>query len=237
VQELFKGELKLAKQVEVNTLATAVFLNRGDHFELMPLPREAQWTPAFGICVADMDGDGAEDIFLAQNFFPVNPEMSRLDAGRGLWLRGDGKGGFTPVPGQESGVTVYGEQRGSAVADYDADGRTDLVVTQNGAPTRLYHNVGAKQGLRVRLKNTGLNDRAIGATLRLKFGTREGPAREIHAGSGYWSSDSVVQVMATPEPPTQVRVRWPAGRETTSDVPQGAKEITVDSTGAVKQVR
>ncbi|NJN36689.1 MAG: DUF4118 domain-containing protein [Nitrospiraceae bacterium] len=44
-------------------------------------------------------------------------DMSRLDAGRGLWLRGDGRGGFAAVPGQESGLNVYGEQRGAAAAD------------------------------------------------------------------------------------------------------------------------
>ena len=33
---------------------------------------------------------------------------------------------------------VYGEQRGAAAADYDRDARVDLVVTQNGAATRLY---------------------------------------------------------------------------------------------------
>ena len=28
------------------------------------------------------------------------------------------------------------------------------------------------------------------------FGQRQGPVREIHAGSGYWSQDSSVQVLA-----------------------------------------
>ena len=50
--------------------------------------------------------------------------------------------------------------------------------------------------------------------LRLKYDERFGPAREIHAGSGYWSQDSAVQVMAIPEQPTQIQVRWPGGKVT-----------------------
>ena len=94
-----------------------IFFNRGDHFEAAPLPREAQFAPVFAVCVGDMDGDGHEDIFLAQNFFAFRVEDDRLDSSRGLLLRGDGKGGFTAVPGQVSGITVYGEQRGAAACD------------------------------------------------------------------------------------------------------------------------
>ena len=56
------------------------------------------------------------------------------------------------MPGQESGVIVYGEGRGAAACDYDGDGRVDLAVSQNGAQTKLYHNVAGRPGLRVRLK-------------------------------------------------------------------------------------
>src|SRR5204862_5901275 len=122
-----------------------------------------------------------------QNFFGTNPETARNDAGRGLWLKGDGKGGLAPLPGQESGIKVYGEQRGCALCDYDGDGRVDLVVTQNGAETKLYHNGKAKPGLRVRLIGPGGNPLGIGASIRLQFGPRPGPIREVHAGSGYWS--------------------------------------------------
>src|SRR5207302_2726615 len=131
------------------------------------------------------------------------------DAGRGLWLKGDGHGGLRAVPGTESGVLVYGEQRGAAVADFDGDGRVDLVVTQNAAETRLFKNVRGKPGLRVRLKGPPGNPWGIGAQLRLKFGDRLGPVREIHGGSGYWSVDSPLAVLGYAEPPTQLWVRWP----------------------------
>src|SRR5437016_9902649 len=164
-----------------------MFLNRGDHFEARALPAEAQWAPAFAVCVGDLDGDGKEDVFLSQNFFAMNLETSRCDAGRGLWLRGDGKGNLSAMSGQETGVKVYGEQRGAALCDYDGDGRVDLVVTQNGAETKLYRNTGGKPGLRVRLKGPVGNPTGVGAVARLRFADRYGPAREVHAGSGYWS--------------------------------------------------
>ena len=233
--DIYGDKLQRVAVLEADTLATMIFLNRGDHFEARPLPVEAQLAPAFAVCVGDMDGDGNEDLFLSQNFFAVNPESSRCDAGRGLWLKGDGSGGLTPVPGQESGIKVYGEQRGAALCDYDGDGRVDLVVTQNGAETKLYHNVGAKPGLRVRLQGPAGNPHGIGAQLRLVCGQWQGPVREIHAGGGYWSQDSAVQVMSAPEPPTHLQIRWPGGKASTNSIPKGAREIEVsaDAPGTV----
>src|SRR5262249_25443892 len=160
-------------------------------------------------CVGDMDGDGNEDIFLSQNFFATQPETPCNDAGRGLWLRGDGQGNFRAVNGQDSGVKVYGEQRGCALADFDEHGAVDVGVTETGPATKLYRNVGARFGLRVRLIGPETNPNAVGAALQLVFGGKTGAIRELHAGSGYWSQDSAVQVMSTPEVPTQIRVRWP----------------------------
>ncbi len=144
VRQVLGEHAAAAKHLAVSTLETTVFLNRGSRFEARALPAEAQWAPVHSIAFADADGDGIPDLFLAQNQFAVRPEDSRIDAGRGLWLRGDGKGAFVAVPGQESGVVVYGEQRGAAAGDLDGDGRPDLVVTQNGSTTRLFRNIGVR---------------------------------------------------------------------------------------------
>jgi hypothetical protein len=224
--EAVLGEAKArARVVQATTLATTVFLNRGDHFEAVALPAEAQFAPASGVAVADFDGDGAEDVFLSQNFFANEPSTPRLDAGRGLLLLGDGKGGLRPVPGQQSGIKVYGEQRAAATADFDEDGRVDLVVGQNGAQTRLFRNVGAKPGLRVRLVGPEANPRGIGSVVRLKFGNRYGPAREIHGGSGYLSQDSAILVLAMPQTPSALWVRWPGGKITETELPKGLREV------------
>jgi hypothetical protein len=212
-----------ARVVRATGLASVVLLNRGDRFDVVPLPAEAQFAPVLGVNIADADGDGHEDIFLAQNFFDLPSGEPRLDAGRGLWLRGDGAGQFAPIPGQESGVAVYGEQRGSALADFDEDGRVDLVVTQRGAATRLFRNERARPGLRVRLAGPAGNPQGVGAAVRLLFGDRPGPMREVQAGLG--SQDSAVLVLAAPEQPTALWVRWPGGRITTTPIPAGAKSV------------
>jgi hypothetical protein len=237
IEEVMGERRDTMRHGEAGWLESTALLNRGDHFEARVLPLEAQIAPCFAVCVADYDGDGKEDIFLSQNFFAVNSDTSRYDAGRGLWLQGDGQGGLRAIPGQESGIKVYGEQRGAAVCDFDGDGRTDLVVSQNGGETRLFHNLRGKPGLRVRLRGPVGNPLGIGAVVRLKFGDRLGPAREIHGGSGYWSQDSVVQVMSGPSVPTQIWVRWPAGVVVTANLPPSAKEVVVDFNGAVRQTR
>ncbi|MEO8428034.1 MAG: VCBS repeat-containing protein, partial [Verrucomicrobiota bacterium] len=237
VQEILGERLRLANELRAATLDSMVFLNRGERFEARPLPVEAQFAPSFGVVAGDYDGDGNEDLFLSQNFFGAETETSRYDGGRSLWIRGDGGGGFSAVSGQESGIAVYGEGRGCALCDFDGDGRVDLAVAQNSAATKLYRNQAGRVGLRVRLESPVGNPQGIGAVLRLKCGERFGPARETHAGSGYWSQDSAVQVMATPEPPTQIWVRWPGGKTVTADIPAGAREISLRFDGQVNLLR
>jgi hypothetical protein len=220
-----------AHQVRANTLASMIFLNRSNHFEAHLLPDEVQFAPGFSVNVGDFDGDGNEDIFVSQNFFANQPEVPRYDAGRGVLLRGDGTGHLKAIPGQESGIKVYGEQRGAAMADFDGDARLDLVVTQNGAATKLFRNVNARPGLRVRLMGPPGNPDGIGAQMRVFFGERAGAVREIHGGSGYWSQDSPVTVLSVPEPPSRIWVRWPGGKVTSASVPEHAKEISVDVEG------
>ncbi len=234
VQEIFGDALKHAQSLRANTLESMVFLNRGDHFEARPLPLMAQLTPAFAPVVADFDGDGNEDIFLSQNCFAVDRETGRYDGGRGLWLRGDGQGNFEAVPAAVSGVSIYGEQRGAAVADFDNDGRPDLAVAQHAAPLKLFRNRGARVGLRVRLVGPLGNRNGMGAQLRLKFGERYGASRELHAGSGYWSQDSSTVVLATPAEPSQLWVRWPGGKVTETALPPEARDVSVDWQGEIR---
>ena len=141
------------------------------------------------------------------------------------------------MPGQESGLKVYGEQRGAALGDYDGDGRVDLTVTQNGAETKLYKNAGAKPGLRVRLQGPPGNPQGVGAAIRLVTDGKMGPLREVHAGSGYWSQDSAVQVMSASAPATKVWVRWPGGKTVTVDLPKEAREVAIDEGGKLSVLR
>ena len=137
------------------------------------------------------------------------------------------------MAGQRSGILVYGDQRGAAYSDYDGDGRVDLVVSQNASRTRLLHNVGAKPGLRVRVRGPASNPDAIGARGRAVYGSRMGAVREIQAGSGYWSENGAVQVFGGTQMPTEIWVRWPGGAESRTPVAAGAREVTVAAGGVV----
>ena len=113
VTDVFKpDELADAVLKTAHTFATALARNNGDgSFTLVALPLEAQVAPVYGILAADYDRDGKLDLLLAGNFDGVKPEIGRMSAGYGLFLRGDGKGDFTPVRTTESGFLVPGQAR------------------------------------------------------------------------------------------------------------------------------
>ncbi|HYC49846.1 MAG TPA: FG-GAP-like repeat-containing protein [Gemmatimonadaceae bacterium] len=227
VEQVLGAAAAKVSRKEIVTLDHMVFFNRGARFDAVPLPHEAQLAPAFYAGVADFDGDGAEDIFLSQNFYPTAVGLPRYDAGRGLLLLGNGKGALEPMSGAQSGLLVYGDQRGAGYADFDADGRLDLAISQNSAETKLYNNRQAKPGLRVRVQGPPSNPDAVGAQIRIDYSGQSGPVREIQAGSGYWSQNGAVQVFGLSGNPTSVRVRWPGGAESVVPVRSGAREVVV----------
>jgi enediyne biosynthesis protein E4 len=113
VTDVFSADV-LADAVvkKAHTFATALARNNGDGtFTLVPLPHDAQLAPVYGILAGDFDGDGHQDVLLAGNFDGVKPELGRMSAGYGLLLRGDGNGGFVPVPARDSGFSVPGQAR------------------------------------------------------------------------------------------------------------------------------
>jgi len=217
---------------EVSTLQHMLFLSDGGGgFNAVPLPSEAQFSATFHASVADVNSDGHEDLFMSQNFFGVAnaQQKPRLDAGRGLWLMGDGSGSLKPMPGHVSGVTVYGEQRGAALSDVDRDGRADLAVTVNAGATRLFTNASSNRGLIIRLEGPSTNQMGIGSSIRLVYddGTK-GPLRIVHAGSGYWSQNSTVQVMGFSKTPVAAEVTWDTGEVQVVELSDGQTEFVIE---------
>lgn len=208
--------------------ASTVFMNRGDHFEAIPLPAEAQFSTALGVAVADFNGDGNADIYLGQNFYPLEPGRPRQDAGSGLLLTGDGLGRFTVVKCDQSGILVEGQQRAVAVGDYDKDTRPDLAVALNNGALRLFRNMAPGENIAVRVHAGNANPLGVGARVRLTKGDWKSALQEIHMGSGYLSQNSAVLHFAPLEPPYRIELKMPDGRERILDVETTETEFLLE---------
>ena len=64
---------------------------------------------------SDLDGDGNLDLLMAGNFYVSEVETGRADAGIGLYMKGDGKGGFAPVKPAKSGFLAREDVRDLAI--------------------------------------------------------------------------------------------------------------------------
>jgi hypothetical protein len=222
----------------VRWTASCLLLQRPGSWEVRRLPDPAQASPVHGIAVADWDGDGMEDLFLSQNDFGPNHGLTRDDAGLGLLLRGRGDGSFEALSPEASGIRMEGEGRAAAVADIDQDGRSDLVVTQRGGQTRVFRNLRAEPGLRVRLESGTANPLGAGATVRWVADGKTGPARAWTYGSGQGASDAAVRVMARPGSKAGIlAVSWPDGGQSSISVAAGIPGVWVRRDGSVVEAR
>jgi hypothetical protein len=114
------AELKDAIVKSAHVFATSLVRNDGGGaFTLVPLPREAQLAPVFGILAADLDDDARTDLLLGGNFDGFKPDIGRAAASYGLVLRGDPSrcadsercAPFTPLRAEQSGFSVRGQTR------------------------------------------------------------------------------------------------------------------------------
>ena len=219
LQDIYGDRLAKALRLECHTLLSGVFLNNGKaHFTFQPLPREAQMSPGFGLCLTDVDGDGHTDCYMVQNFFHPQIETGRMNSGLSQLLRGDGKGGLAVVSPRASGLVLPGDARALVTLDIQGDGRPDFFVAQNDGPVlaMLNNEPSGNRRLVVRLAGPAGNPSAIGARIRMKCGAAAPQTAEVSAGSGYLSQQSASSSFglgretASPE----IEVRWPDGTTT-----------------------
>ncbi|MBK8881981.1 MAG: VCBS repeat-containing protein [Bacteroidales bacterium] len=154
-----------------------------DTFKIHSLPPEAQISPVFGILSGDYNADDKPDLLITGNSYSSNVYTGQYDAGIGLLLSGDGKGGFSPVPGRMSGFFADGDTKGMSELAMK-DGSSLVLVSRNSDSIKVIRQLNKPH------KTIRLKDNDVSAELTFKDGTKE--YREFYYGSGYLSQSSRV---------------------------------------------
>ncbi len=172
----------------------------------------------WGASFADFDNDGDEDLASVGSMAKVMPFLGEL-ATPGRIFRNDGLGGMTPIIDFGLGTDYTS---GLAVADYDNDGFSDLVIVRTeyefpteaglfsgGGSAVLKRNAGNdNHWLKVGLKGTFSNAMGIGATVAVDYAHKA-----MAAGSSFASTDSPWMLFGrgSDDGDVNVCVEWPSG--------------------------
>src|SRR5258708_4931620 len=104
--------LEGAGRLQANCLRTGYFSGGSDgRFYEKRLPQAAQYSPVFTITALDYDKDGKQDLLLCGNITHARLRFGKEDANYGVLLKGDGKGNFSYIDQQRSGLHLWGDVR------------------------------------------------------------------------------------------------------------------------------
>lgn len=132
VQQLVDREkLESSVHKQVDTFASIALINDGEGgYSSFELPKIAQISPINDSMLQDFDSDGNLDLLIAGNLFETEPNIPRADAGKGLILKGDGEGHFTPIPTAVSGFHAPKDAK-KIIMIKTPNGRSVIVANYN----------------------------------------------------------------------------------------------------------
>ena len=179
---------------------------KGAKFEPVDFPK-VDWLNGWGIVALDYDNDGWIDL----------AAVGETKDGKGeiKLFRNMGADGFKDVTADVGLDKIQLKNPRNLIAgDFDGDGATDLVITQNHGPAVLLHNEGGNKNHWLRLSLKGLNDNksAIGTKVEVFAGGNR-QKWEIAGSNGYLGQNST-EIIAGLGDTTQadvVRMLWPTG--------------------------
>jgi len=165
----------------------------------------------------DFDNDGWRDLFFALSHFPaLEPYIGRGAPMANHVFRNLGGRKFEDVSAAAGAdfqqPALY---HGTAFADFDNDGRIDVVVTTLDGPVKLFRNVTAAGGhwLAIRLRGRKSNAQGLGASISVTL--PDGRMLYGHATTsvGYASSsEPLVRFgLGAQTGVKEIEVRWPGG--------------------------
>jgi tetratricopeptide (TPR) repeat protein len=189
----------------------------GTRFERVAIP-EPQWTRGWGITAIDFDNDGWIDLAAVGEVRGGPPVPATPGTGGPppiLLLRNLGDGRFADVTQAASLRTIQlSRPRALVTADIDADGDSDLIITQDGGPPLVLKNNGGNRRPSVRLRFRGLADNRSGFGSKIEVfagGLRQ--KWEMPSSSGYLGQNAreVVAGLNQAKEADVVRLLWPTG--------------------------
>lgn len=125
-------DLDAALNLFCHTLETCWWENQNGKFIKRALPLQAQVSPIQGILIGDFTGDGRPDLLMAGNKYGMEVETNPCNAGNGVLLAGDGKGGFRWINNTQSGFWAMGEARDLALLRGPNGSKIAIVANNNG---------------------------------------------------------------------------------------------------------
>ncbi len=182
----------------------------------------------------DFDNDGWKDLFVSRGHVQSpnmagrtlidQPNTVFRNLGNGKWSALTAEAGFTALPPRR--------HRGAAVADFNRDGKLDVVVTALSAPAEMWMNDSPSAGhwIELALEGTKSNRDGIGAKVKVTTGGQAQYDQASYA-AGYASSSAGPMHFGLGMAKTvdAIEIRWPSG------IVQVLKDVPADRVVRIRE--
>lgn len=138
IQDLFQQEiLNKAVVKKFNYPSSCVAINNGNgKFTVQKLPYRAQLSSVNAIKCLDVNNDGHPDLVTGGNMSGFLPQLEKLDASFGDVFINNGKGSFTWINAEQSGIKANGEVRD--IAELKGKNKNCLLFLRNNDFPAMY---------------------------------------------------------------------------------------------------